>query len=229
MEAFAKPRHTFSFSAGALCLDFCNTVGGRHQVEVAHEKLKTNHLLSEEGRFDSRDYLREYDDLIEWGKQAGLLATENVERLMTEAANRPQAAATVLAQAITLREGIYRLFSAIADDQTPRPEDLAVLNGALPTALAQQRVIATDDGFMWTWTIPPQALDPMLWPVARSAADLLTSPELVRVRECAGETCGWLFMDMSKNHTRRWCSMDDCGNRAKAKRHYRRTKQRTGV
>jgi predicted RNA-binding Zn ribbon-like protein len=67
----------------------------------------------------------------------------------------------------------------------------------------------------------------MLWPVARSAADLLTSAEeLARVGQCADDRgCGWLFFDTSRNHSRRWCAMKDCGNRAKARRHYRRQRK----
>jgi predicted RNA-binding Zn ribbon-like protein len=64
----------------------------------------------------------------------------------------------------------------------------------------------------------------MLWPVVRDAADLLTSKELNRVGRCADERCGWLFVDTSRNRSRRWCSMESCGNRAKARRHYRKSR-----
>ena len=70
------------------------------------------------------------------------------------------------------------------------------------------------------WPGFAEELESLIWPVAKSAADLLTSERLERVRECAGGTCGWLFIDASKNHSRRWCDMRDCGNAAKAKRHY---------
>ena len=76
----------------------------------------------------------------------------------------------------------------------------------------------------WTYTFEERKLDQMLWPIIRSAAELLTSDKLDRVCECPGENCGWLFIDMSRNRSRRWCDMKDCGNRAKARRHYRKTK-----
>jgi predicted RNA-binding Zn ribbon-like protein len=57
-----------------------------------------------------------------------------------------------------------------------------------------------------------------LWILARSAADLLTSEQHAYVRQCASEECTWLFIDRSKNHSRRWCDMGDCGNREKARR-----------
>ena len=65
-------------------------------------------------------------------------------------------------------------------------------------------------------------MDLFLDPIIKSAADLLVSPELKRVKQCADDACGWLFMDKSRNNSRRWCSMKDCGNRAKAHRHYLR-------
>lgn len=223
MEVNGEPRHVFSFTSGWLCLDFCNTVGGRHPIEVSEAKLKTHQAFEDAGRFETRDYLHQYSDLIEWGRQAGLVDQPTVAALAGEAADHPDQAEAVLAKAIGLREALYRLFSALADGQPPAEGDLAALNAALPSALGRQRLVYHGNHLEWGWE-ERLALDQMLWPVVRSAADLLTAPELARVRECAGETCGWLFLDMSKNHSRRWCSMDDCGNRAKAKRHYQRRK-----
>jgi predicted RNA-binding Zn ribbon-like protein len=78
--------------------------------------------------------------------------------------------------------------------------------------------------FDWLWTDVDEHLTSILWPVARAATTLLTSPDLARVRECAGDPCGWLFLDVSKNGSRRWCDMADCGNRAKARRYRARRK-----
>jgi predicted RNA-binding Zn ribbon-like protein len=84
-------------------------------------------------------------------------------------------------------------------------------------------VLPTQPGFAWTWPDEEELdLARLLWPVARSAAELLTSPDRQLVRECLGDNCGWLFLDTSKNHRRTWCSMQGCGNRAKARRHYAR-------
>ena len=76
--------------------------------------------------------------------------------------------------------------------------------------------------FAWTWAVGAEELDRVVWPVVRSAAALLTSGSLERVRQCAGDGCDWLFVDLSKNQSRRWCSMDMCGSRAKSRRYYRR-------
>jgi predicted RNA-binding Zn ribbon-like protein len=141
---------------------------------------------------------------------------------LAAAAQRPADAARALAQAVALREALYDTFTAVARQSAPAPADLNTLNHHLAGALARARVAAQGDGFAWQWEEGP-ALDRMLWPVARAAADLLTAPEVSRVGQCADDRgCGWLFLDMSRNHSRRWCAMNDCGNRAKARRHYRK-------
>lgn len=195
--------HVFSFSGGRLCLDFANTVDWRDADEPG-------------------DRLIGYPALASWGWQASLLREDDARRLIDEAARRPDDAAATFARAIALREAIYRIFSAVAAARAPAAADLDQLNAALPEALAHARVEAAAGGFTWGWRADAGALDPMLWPVARSAAELLTSDELDRVRECADDDCGWLFMDMSRNRSRRWCSMQACGNRAKARRFYAR-------
>ncbi|MCL6613391.1 MAG: CGNR zinc finger domain-containing protein [Firmicutes bacterium] len=84
-----------------------------------------------------------------------------------------------------------------------------------------------DGGFAWKWGGEGKALDRMLWPVVRSAAELLISGDRERVRECAAEGCGWLFLDASRNTRRKWCAMTSCGNRAKARRYYERKRKRS--
>jgi predicted RNA-binding Zn ribbon-like protein len=124
-----------------------------------------------------------------------------------------------------LRETIYQIFWAIADHRKPAETDLAVLNAALREALARLQVRPAADGFEWAWVTDEDSLDRMLWPVARSAANLLASEDFGRVKKCAGETCDWLFLDTSKNRSRRWCMMGVCGSRAKSRRYYRRKKR----
>ena len=190
---------------GRECLDFANTVGGNRHIY-------------------QREYLNSYADLVVWSRLAGLVTYSEAQHLMAKATRRPAEADYVFERAILLREAIYRIFSAITAGGSPETADLAILNGALTEALARLQITLTEDGFTWTWRKEPKALDPMLWPVVRSAGELLTSEDLHRIRECAGDTCSWLFIDTSRNHSRRWCDMKDCGNRAKAKRHYERSR-----
>jgi predicted RNA-binding Zn ribbon-like protein len=89
-----------------------------------------------------------------------------------------------------------------------------------------------EGGFRWGWDEESDSLTKVLWPVAKAAADLLTSEghALKRLHQCAASDCGWLFIDMSRNHSRRWCDMSNCGNVAKARRHYHRKKvQKVGA
>jgi predicted RNA-binding Zn ribbon-like protein len=154
---------------------------------------------SEENR---NDRLKSYADLVLWSQLVGTLTPEGAQHLGREAERRPTA--------------------AMAADRQPTPADLANLNAALAKMLAQSQLVPTKNGFAWTWTGDATALERLIWPIAWSATELLTSDNLRRVGECAGHNCGWLFLDTSRNHSRRWCNMRECGNRAKARRHYRR-------
>ena len=118
-----------------------------------------------------------------------------------------------------MRETIYRIFGALALDEPPQAFDLDQLNAHLSSNLGHLRLVRSRKGFTWSWAEQDESLDRPLGPIARSAADLLTSPHLLeRVRQCEGDTCGWLFVDSTKNHSRRWCVMSDCGNVAKVRR-----------
>ena len=184
---------------GALCLDFAN-IAGRHPSVTDAERL------------------RGYADLIAWSRHVGSLDAGESVALLAAAADRPDAADSVWRRAVALRELIYRLFAGLAAG-SPTARDLAAFNAALADALGHARVVPGDGGFGWGWDDGPAALDRPLWPILRSAADLLTSGRLDRVRTCAGHDCDWLFLDTSRNGTRRWCSMETCGNRAKVRRY----------
>jgi len=194
-----------SLLGGSLCLDFVNTLDPR-AGEQSHE------------------YLASYADLVAWSQRAAGLSARTAQQLLHAAARRPMDAAGVLQQAIELREAIYRIFVAAAHEAEVSIDsaDIDLLNRALSRVMPQARIVPAVNGFMWGWNESEEALDQVLWPVTRSVADLLTSEDLGRVRECSSERCGWLFLDTSKNRSRRWCSMEGCGNRAKARRHYAR-------
>ena len=196
---------TFELSGGALCLDFANTWGDRKRQET--------------------DKLDAYPDLLAFAAQAELLAPGDAAGLAVRAETEPRLAAAAIGQARDLREVLYRLFSAVAARRDPAASDLERFNAALPEALAHLRLERRGADYAWTWVpvdAPPAMLTAPLWPILRSAADLLTSAERQQVRECGGSACTWLFLDRSRNRSRRWCSMESCGNRAKAQRHYHR-------
>lgn len=189
------------------CLEFTQTVG-----------------WAERDRPD--DELTSYEALLGWAERRGVLDPAEAERLRRAAAARRKEAARVLKRAIALRAVIYRLFSAVGRDQPLAEPDLQELNSVLPDANRRLGVVRTGAGFEWDWLEDrDQPLDRVLWPIIRSAARLLTSSELKRVRLCDADDCGWLFVDASRNRSRRWCDMSDCGNRAKARRYRERQRE----
>ncbi len=135
--------------------------------------------------------------------------------LIRESARRPAETAAVFNHAIAFRETIYRFFAAIAHNETPPAADLSLLNMERAGSLAHSRINRTSAGYGIDWD-NKLSLECMLWPIALSVSELLTEMDVGRVRQCSG--CDWLFLDSSRNHLRRWCSMRVCGNRAKVRR-----------
>jgi predicted RNA-binding Zn ribbon-like protein len=167
----------------------------------------------------AREYLNSYADFVSWCRQADLLNATTADALLRSAGRHADESAAALRRAIALREVIYRIFVALASDESPDTSDLDHLNAELSMHLGRLRLAANKKGFNWTWRNSEDGLDQPLGPIARSAADLLTSPHLLEhVRQCQSDTCGWLFADSTKNHSRRWCVMSECGNAAKVRR-----------
>jgi predicted RNA-binding Zn ribbon-like protein len=173
-----------------------------------------------------REYLQSYGDLLDWARQADLVTPGERESLSRQAMVNPEGALETLSRALTLREAIHRVVSATIRSETQDESDLSALNGELSIALSHIRVIPADGAYGWSWAWGENdgeaPLDGPLWPVARSAAELLTSPKLGRVKVCAGEGCGWVFLDESRNGSRLWCDSRDCGNRERVRRHLAR-------
>ncbi len=206
METRGEPIEHYDPVGGNLALDLSNTVSRRGQPDPG-EKLHT------------------YGDLVVWAERTGLFGAARADVLRTEAEARPSDAAAALARAVELREAIYRIFSLVGAGADPAPADLDLLSGYLEEGARHRRLSRTDAGWGWLWEAGDEPLAQVLWPTAYSAAELLTEGDLTRVKECGNDACTWLFVDMSKNRSRRWCDMKDCGNRAKARRHYRRQKK----
>jgi predicted RNA-binding Zn ribbon-like protein len=167
------------------------------------------------------EFLTNYGALVSWSVHVGILSEDVGQRLRERAAREPERADAVLQRALVLREAVYRLFAAISHGREPGAGDLEIFNEELSAALARSSISPIGASFGWNWTGDADALDRMLWAVVHDAADLLTSEDLDRVGQCADARCGWFFVDRSRNRSRRWCSMAYCGNRAKARRHYR--------
>ena len=205
--AQTRQKSPFEFTGGNLCLDFANTVDNR-------------------GSDHPNDLLTDYSRLLRWGEESGALSRKTAEKLNSLADDSPGNAQLTVRHATQLRDAIYDVFSAVAHRRGIPSTALATLNKAAQHASDHAEVVHANRHFAWEWILPESHLDSMLWPVARAAAELLTSDELAYVRQCASDTCTWLFLDKTKNHRRRWCDMKTCGNRVKARRYYQR--QRAG-
>ena len=185
---------------GALCLDFTNTAVWRMRPEPD-------------------ETLVAYDDLLRWAVRAGAIDEPAAAALRLTADASQGAAERAVERAKTLREALYRVILAGMAKIAPDPASLETFNRELQAAMARAGIHPGPEGLRWDWSPPPDAvdLDLPLWPVVRSAADLLTGPSLARVKRCPGEGCGWLFLDTSRNGSRRWCDMSSCGNRARVR------------
>lgn len=186
-----------------LCLGFVNTRSWRGMATPSEE-------------------LHGLDDVLAWSTGTGGLDAAIAEDFSAKWQARSVEAADAFAEAIALREMLFRLFGAVATGEPADQGDLDALNAALGKAAPRSHMACRDGAFVWSVDglrpDVPALLSPVLW----SAADLLAGTRRGRVRQCANPQCRWVFLDDSKSGNRRWCSMSACGNRAKAHRHYAR-------
>jgi predicted RNA-binding Zn ribbon-like protein len=182
----------FDLCGGHVALDFANTVSDRPSSSPIER-------------------LTDYSDLVRFALQTEIITKAAARSLLRTAESDPASAERALTEARALREALYALFFARAAGRAPNDRDVETLDAAWHR-------LSLDSSFQWRWTDGPDALDAMLGPIVASAVELLTARPRDRVRTCESDTCQWLFLDTSKNHSRRWCDMKQCGNRAKARR-----------
>jgi predicted RNA-binding Zn ribbon-like protein len=161
--------------------------------------------------------------LLDWFGEAGLadkVLTANLRKRWLE---HPREERAFRKNAVKFREAVYRLFVSRMKSGKFDPAALDILNGVLGSRTAELRIAPSRGTLLWQPGNKPAAAGDLLKPIAWSAAELLMGPRANKLRQCQDERgCGWLFVDESRAQNRRWCSMGDCGNRAKALRHYRR-------
>ena len=194
---------TFRCPGGALCVDFCNSGQGI--------------------RGPRRDeWIAGYGELVDWLDAAEAIPHAQAARLLRSGVTAPQAATAAWKRAITLREALFRVFSAAAEQSVASREDLELIETEFETCVASSQLDWSDTHYVWRLNQEASTPRVVIYPIVRSAIDLLTSETLSRVRQCAGATCSWLFLDETKNRSRRWCEMASCGNLAKVRRHRER-------
>jgi predicted RNA-binding Zn ribbon-like protein len=211
MSAPSKSQTLFDLSGGHPALDLVNSLDNRFRADGPNENLV------------------HYNDLLRFLGETGLLDPQRIDTL-NNAASAKHHADQVLGAVKELREATAAVFYAAMEERTPAPADLQILQRHFHEAARHRELhwntaaasLSAGDApanMTWRWNGDAEA-DPNLplWLLAQSVADILLSPDAAKVRTCAVDTCRWLFLDTSKNHTRRWCNMKVCGNRMKARR-----------
>ena len=192
------PHRIFQLVAAHPALDLVNTMDWRFRPSGPEEFLET------------------YNDLVRFTEQSKLLSTEQAQHLLSTVSSRKGATALVCAK--ELREAVSDvLYAALSGNSIP-PSQVQTLERHFRNARQHQKLQWIGSHLQWTWTEASDEPDLPLWLLAKSASSLLTSEFLSLVRVCDNTECKWLFLDTSKNHSKRWCDMRVCGNRMKARR-----------
>jgi Conserved protein containing a Zn-ribbon-like motif, possibly RNA-binding len=188
---------------GNICLDFTNSVNCRPEPEL--------------------DYLHSYEAFLAWAEHVQLLTPQERETLSQLAQQQPGRIASLMTRIRSLRETIYRLFADLAAHKQPNPDDLETIQSSYAFACQRANLVQEQGCYRFRWNLTHQLESP-LWPVIYAAGELLRSEQLQRLKLCP--SCGWLFIDLSKNGQRRWCSMNSCGARDKMRRYHQRQRDR---
>lgn len=188
---------------GNICLDFTNSVNCRPEPEI--------------------DYFHSYSSFLAWAERAQLLSSSERESLCRLAEQQPSHAESLIGRIRTLRETIYCLFADLAAHKQPNPKDLEAIQSSYAFACQRASLVHEQGSYCFSWNRTHQLESP-LWPVIYATGELLRSEQLQRLKLCP--SCGWLFIDLSKNGQRRWCSMNSCGARDKMRRYHQRQRDR---
>jgi len=201
MESYIFGNENYS---DPLCLQFTNTL----KWHASQSPVET---------------LNAFTDFVSWAQKAGIAKKKDADQLTAWAEENPTQAERALRRLITLREAIYRIIVASINEKRAEDADLQEMNAALEKPTDGAGISRTGGGFAWEWKLDKSSPDWLAGAIALSTANLLVSDRLKRVGQCADEDgCGWLFLDTTKNHSRRWCDVKDCGNRDRQRRYQER-------
>jgi len=184
-------------AGGHPALNLVNSLDNRYRADGPHEMLTG------------------FGELVRFLQETALITPEQAQLLKKKP--DPQAAEHALTSVRELREASAAVLYAVVAKKTPPAEDLRTLERYFLEA-DRHRQLTWQDGASWKWNIDESSPQLAVWILSRSVCELLFCAQLARIRSCDADTCRWLFLDTSKNHTRRWCNMRVCGNRMKARR-----------
>ncbi len=184
---------------GGLCVAFVNTLSAK------------------------RRSFSTYAELLAWGRRCGAVTDADIERLERAAAERPDAAAAVLGRALELRACLERILKGLIRRRGPSDADVATLEAELVAVRSAERWVRSGLGCRWVLgDRGGDDLDRVLWPVATSMAEVLSTKYCANAGRCAGEGCDLLFVDRTPGSRRRWCDKNACGSKIHSRRHYHR-------
>lgn len=203
----------FEFLGEALCLDFLNT-------------------LHDAGAADPGEELSTDADVTAWAAQADILSAREAGRLPARALRNysrlkllGKKRASLRDDAWALREALRQLFQRAARDGKVAPRDVETLNRLLERFPAAGRIERSNGDWTMSWESQAGGAEKIFYAIVKSAAELVAAGRWRAVRECSSDTCTWMFLDTSKNHSRRWCEMARCGNREKVHRFRARSRR----
>jgi predicted RNA-binding Zn ribbon-like protein len=191
------------FLGGNLSLDFVNTVHDRHEDPL-------------------RNLLQNYLDLVTWVYFANAISDSQKEKLLQKGQENQTKANQIYNDSLQLREALYDLIVNMINRENVSPVNMQTINQWLSKSFSNLELTQIDSHFLLDWNEENFGLESVLWPIVRAFSDLVISEDHKRIKQCGN--CGYLFVDNSKNKSRRWCSMEICGNRVKARRHARKTR-----
>ena len=195
----------FDLVGGHPALDLVNTLDWRFRSSGTEELLPG------------------YDDLLRFAAQTQILTQKQIRQILRTATDH--AADSALVATRELREAAAQILYAVVDDRTPPGSQMRIIERAFQEARERQRMAWLGSHMVWEWPASLSGPDLPFWMLAVSTARLLLSDQMRLVRACEKPDCRWLFLDTSKNHSRRWCDMKICGNRMKARRYKAQHKQ----
>lgn len=198
--------NNISLVGGEISIDFINTV---HRYDKEEEA----------------DELKDYKILLDWLLLSETINTDQYKKFKSAAKNNPEKAEHALKKAQEIRRALFKVLLSHAHKDKVDQKNLDILGEFWKEAHAHATFISKNEGGSWKFEIDKTDLMSVIYPIIDNAVILLQSKDVGKIRLCESSNCTWLFLDRSKNHSRRWCQMEICGNREKAKRHYNKQKQ----
>jgi predicted RNA-binding Zn ribbon-like protein len=201
------------------------------KLHAGHPALELVNTLDMRFSAQTVDLIPTYKDLLRLTTQMRLLTAEQARKLARTVGE--EEGRRVLASTAELREALAKLLYGRIDgtiDRTrPSAGQLQILEQHFYAAALHRRLLAGESHLEWSWSGVERQAEIPLWMLAQAASELLVSSDAELIKDCGDPTCRWLFLDVSKNHTRRWCDMKTCGNRMKARRHHARAQEEGGA